>query len=379
MISAISTRASPRPIWCASTVLVCAEINHAQIEPHACLMDYDPIAGRLTAQNVSQVGYYLHLMLARCLEIDESRIRVIKPFVGGGFGARVEVLNFEIVTALLARDAGGKVSMQLTREETFITHRARPQTDIKLKLGMKQEGRLHRLRVRGGAARRRLCRLWHRHHSLCRRAAAGPLRHSGRQIRRLPGLRQSAALRRDARPRLGQRASRLRDPGRPHGARTRPRSVRGAPRQSAAGADPDDERSDGEQLRPRRMPRQGRARERMARAHRQDAAGQGPRHGLLALCQRIRQADPFHRRAARGRRTSAGFRRRRHRADRRGRYRPGLLDHGRHHRRGDAGHRAEPRAGDFRRYRDHAEGQRRLFVAHHLHGGQRRDRRGEDI
>jgi len=120
----------------------CAEVNHAQIEPHACLADYDPVSQRLTVQSVSQVGYYLHLMLARCLEMDSSRIRVIKPFIGGGFGARVEVLNFEIVTALLARAAAGKVMMQLTREETFITHRARPQTDIRLKLGMRKDGRI---------------------------------------------------------------------------------------------------------------------------------------------------------------------------------------------------------------------------------------------
>ncbi|QLH69870.1 4-hydroxybenzoyl-CoA reductase subunit alpha [Rhodopseudomonas palustris] len=120
----------------------CAEVNHAQIEPHACLMDYDPVTGRLTAQSVSQVGYYLHLMLARCLEIDPSRVRVIKPFVGGGFGARVEVLNFEVIAALLARKAGGRVSMRLSREETFITHRARPQTDITLTIGMRRDGRL---------------------------------------------------------------------------------------------------------------------------------------------------------------------------------------------------------------------------------------------
>ncbi len=120
----------------------CAEINHAQIEPHACLMDYDPLTGRLTVQSVSQVGYYLHLMLARCLDMDTSRIRVIKPFIGGGFGARVEPLNFEIVTALLARAAAGKVLMKLSREETFITHRARPQTDIKLRLGMCRDGRI---------------------------------------------------------------------------------------------------------------------------------------------------------------------------------------------------------------------------------------------
>ncbi len=120
----------------------CGEVNHAQIEPHAALAEYDPLTQRLTMQDVSQVGYYLHLQLARILEMDESRIRVIKPFVGGGFGARVEVLNFELITALLAKKAAGKVYMQLTREENFLTHRARPQTDVKLKLGMKRNGKI---------------------------------------------------------------------------------------------------------------------------------------------------------------------------------------------------------------------------------------------
>lgn len=120
----------------------CAELNHAQIEPHAALADYDPATGQLTMQSVSQVGFYLHMMLARCLQMDESQIRVIKPFVGGGFGSRVEVLNFEIVAALLARAARGKVLMQLTREENFLTHRARPQTAVRLRLGMRRDGRI---------------------------------------------------------------------------------------------------------------------------------------------------------------------------------------------------------------------------------------------
>jgi 4-hydroxybenzoyl-CoA reductase subunit alpha len=120
----------------------CAEVNHAQIEPHACLADYDATTERLTVQSVSQVGYYLHLMLARCLEMDPSRIRVVKPFIGGGFGARVEVLNFEIITALLARAAVGKVFMPLSREETFLTHRARPQTDMTLRIGMRRDGKI---------------------------------------------------------------------------------------------------------------------------------------------------------------------------------------------------------------------------------------------
>ncbi|HXW26925.1 MAG TPA: 4-hydroxybenzoyl-CoA reductase subunit alpha [Xanthobacteraceae bacterium] len=120
----------------------CAEVNHAQIEPHAILADFDALTGRLTVQSVSQVGYYLHLMLARCLDMDAARIRIVKPFIGGGFGARVEVLNFEIVAALLARAAAGKVLMTLTREENFLTHRARPQTETRIKLGMRRDGRI---------------------------------------------------------------------------------------------------------------------------------------------------------------------------------------------------------------------------------------------
>ena len=120
----------------------CAEVAHGQIEPHAAVAEWDPERERLTLHSVTQVPYYLHLMLARCLEMDDSQIRVVKPFVGGGFGARVEPLNFEIVAALLARAARGTVRLKLTREETFLTHRGRPEADIHLKLGMTHNGRM---------------------------------------------------------------------------------------------------------------------------------------------------------------------------------------------------------------------------------------------
>lgn len=123
-------------------VFNCAEVTHAMMEPHAALAEFDPERGRLTLHSVTQVPYYVHLALARCLDMDPAQIRVIKPFVGGGFGARTETLNFEIITALLARKAGGRVLMQLTREETFLTHRGRPATQVKLKLGLTKQGRL---------------------------------------------------------------------------------------------------------------------------------------------------------------------------------------------------------------------------------------------
>lgn len=120
----------------------CAEVAHAQMEPNAALAEYDSARNELTMQSSTQVPYYVHLMLARCLEMPRDRIRIVKPFVGGGFGARTETLNCEIICALLARAAGGKVALHLSREETFLTHRGRPETEVRLRLGMTREGRL---------------------------------------------------------------------------------------------------------------------------------------------------------------------------------------------------------------------------------------------
>jgi 4-hydroxybenzoyl-CoA reductase subunit alpha len=117
-----------------------AEVTHAMMEPNAALAEWDAERGRLTLHSVTQVPYYVHLALARCLALDESAIRVVKPFVGGGFGHRTETLNFEIVAALLARAAGGTVKLELSREESFLTHRGRPETDIRMKIGMRADG-----------------------------------------------------------------------------------------------------------------------------------------------------------------------------------------------------------------------------------------------
>ena len=120
----------------------CAEVTHVHMEPHTTLAEYDAERDRIMLHSVTQVPYYVHLMVARCLDMDTSQVRVIKPFVGGGFGARTETLNFEIVACLLARAVGGKVRLKLSREETFLTHRGRPRTLIRLKLGMTRDGRL---------------------------------------------------------------------------------------------------------------------------------------------------------------------------------------------------------------------------------------------
>jgi 4-hydroxybenzoyl-CoA reductase subunit alpha len=132
-----------------------AEVTHAQRAPDAALAEYDAERGQLTLQSVSQVPYYVHLTLAQCLGMSPAAIRVVKPFVGGGFGHRTECLNFEIIAALLARAARGAVRIELSREQTFVMHHGRPQTDIRLKIGLKRTGEITALDAdcvqRGGA------------------------------------------------------------------------------------------------------------------------------------------------------------------------------------------------------------------------------------
>ncbi|MCO5105894.1 MAG: 4-hydroxybenzoyl-CoA reductase subunit alpha [Burkholderiaceae bacterium] len=119
-----------------------AEVSHGQIELNAAVASYEPERDRLTTHSVTQVPYYLHLTLAQCLGMDSSQIRVVKPFVGGGFGHRVEPLNFEMVTAALARAAGGTVRIEQSREDSFLTHRGRPETDVRLRIGLKKNGEI---------------------------------------------------------------------------------------------------------------------------------------------------------------------------------------------------------------------------------------------
>ncbi len=138
-----------------TATFTCAEINHAQMEPHAAVAEWVPGREELIFHSVTQVPFYTHKHLARCLEMDPAKIRLVKPFVGGGFGSRTETLNFEIIAGLLARRTGGRVALVLSREETLISHRGRPETEVTLTLGMRADGRLTACKaevvMRGGA------------------------------------------------------------------------------------------------------------------------------------------------------------------------------------------------------------------------------------
>ncbi|MFP6734535.1 MAG: 4-hydroxybenzoyl-CoA reductase subunit alpha [Rhodospirillales bacterium] len=133
----------------------CAEVCQVQSEPHAAIAEYDPERDTMKVHASTQVPYYVHLMLAKTLKMDKSRIHMIKPKIGGGFGCRTECLNVELICALAARAAEGTVRLVVSREETFITHRGRQETDVWMKIGLKKDGTItavdFKAVMRGGA------------------------------------------------------------------------------------------------------------------------------------------------------------------------------------------------------------------------------------
>ncbi len=120
----------------------CAEVCQVQTEPHAAFAEYDGERDELTVRASTQVPYYVHLMLSKILKMPKSKIRVIKPYLGGGFGARTEALNVEMITAMLARRAKGTVRTVTSREDTFITHRGRQEQTVKIRMGMTNDGKI---------------------------------------------------------------------------------------------------------------------------------------------------------------------------------------------------------------------------------------------
>ena len=106
--SAMSIVALRTPIWFTRPNTI-APVRQVQTEPHAAYVEYDGERDELTVRASTQVPYYVHLMLSKILKMPKSKIRVIKPYVGGGFGCRTEALNVEMITAMLARRAKATV------------------------------------------------------------------------------------------------------------------------------------------------------------------------------------------------------------------------------------------------------------------------------
>ncbi|MGD2103422.1 MAG: molybdopterin-dependent oxidoreductase [Acidimicrobiia bacterium] len=115
--------------------------QHAPLEPHV-VSSYLDDNGRLVIVTSTQVPFHVRRIIGKLLDIPIHQIRVIKPRIGGGFGVKQEIL-IEDLAALVTIRTGQPSQMVYTREEEFISSRTRHPMRIRVKLGAKQDGRLH--------------------------------------------------------------------------------------------------------------------------------------------------------------------------------------------------------------------------------------------
>jgi CO/xanthine dehydrogenase Mo-binding subunit len=117
------------------------QIQHVPIETHVAvaLAEED---GRLTLWGSSQSPFAQRNLIAQALGISQSDLRVIAPYVGGGFGSKAGVSMEALAVAIALKVKGHPVKLILTREEEFYTAFVRQALVSYFKMGCDKNGKL---------------------------------------------------------------------------------------------------------------------------------------------------------------------------------------------------------------------------------------------
>ncbi|HIY05063.1 MAG TPA: molybdopterin-dependent oxidoreductase [Candidatus Anaerotignum merdipullorum] len=102
--------------------------------------------GRLNVISSTQVPFHVRRILAHALDIPKSSIRVIKPRIGGGFGAKQTVVA-EVYPAIVTWKTGRPAKIVYTREESLIASSPRHEMEVKVRIGATRDGRIRGIAV----------------------------------------------------------------------------------------------------------------------------------------------------------------------------------------------------------------------------------------
>src|SRR5947199_7353615 len=114
--------------------------SHAMMEPHATLAAWD--GDKLTLHTANQMLNQGQQVIATTLKIPIENIRLISPFIGGGFGGKLWVNADAILAAIASRQLKRPVKIALTRQQIFHVTTHRSDTIQRLRLGTDREGRI---------------------------------------------------------------------------------------------------------------------------------------------------------------------------------------------------------------------------------------------
>ncbi len=114
-------------------------VQHYSMEPHAAVATWDEQGG-LTVWASTQNPYSVRVELAKMFRVPLAAIRIVVPYLGGGFGGKTYA-KLEPIVGALARITGRPVRLALTADEAFRTVR-RCDARVRVRLGLRRDGLL---------------------------------------------------------------------------------------------------------------------------------------------------------------------------------------------------------------------------------------------
>ncbi|HEY9086231.1 MAG TPA: xanthine dehydrogenase family protein molybdopterin-binding subunit [Candidatus Tyrphobacter sp.] len=114
--------------------------HHNPMEPSATIAQWE--GDRLTVHDATQGITNVRRRLATVFGIPAESIRVVSPYLGGGFGCKGGVWSHVALAAMAAREVGRPVKLVLTRPQMFGSIGYRPRTIQRISLGADRDGRL---------------------------------------------------------------------------------------------------------------------------------------------------------------------------------------------------------------------------------------------
>lgn len=116
-------------------------VQHCHIENHSAYAYLDADE-RIVIVSSTQIPHIVRTIVGQALQMPCGKIRVIKPYVGGGFGNKQDVVIEPLTAAMSLAVNGRPVRYALTREEVFIDTRTRHAMKFTFKTAVSKEGKL---------------------------------------------------------------------------------------------------------------------------------------------------------------------------------------------------------------------------------------------
>lgn len=114
--------------------------SNAPMEPHAAIAQWE--GEKLTLRGSYQMLRCNRAELADSLGIDEANVRILAPFVGGGFGSKLGIAPEAVAAALAAKELGVPVAVAMSRQQVFDFTMRRSETRQRVRLAADLQGRL---------------------------------------------------------------------------------------------------------------------------------------------------------------------------------------------------------------------------------------------